>query len=134
MSLRSPSPSSTLPSAPGRSYGTPADTDHTHPGSEGGINENSSYYVLTQCEDGTLEAVPVSNWYSFTADITYQTLTSKQAEEEYKRRERRVNYFSLMVKKRLADSKGDMEEGEHCEMNKSSKTASRTANLVREMT
>ena len=43
-----------------------------------------------------------------------------------------MNYFSLMVKKRLADNKDDMEEGEHSDMDKSSKIASRTANLVRE--
>ena len=39
-----------------------------------------------------------------------------------------------MVKKRLADNKDDMEEGEHSDMDKSSKIAGRTANLVREMT
>ena len=37
-----------------------------------------------------------------------------------------------MGKKRLADNKDDMEEGEHSDMDKSSKIASRTANLVRE--
>ncbi|CAH3198806.1 unnamed protein product [Porites evermanni] len=97
---------------------------------EAGINENSSYYILTQCEDGAFEAVPVNNWYSFTADIKYQTLTADEAEEEFNRRERTVNYFSLMVKKRLADNKDDMEEGEHSDMDKSSKIASRTANLI----
>ena len=42
-----------------------------------------------------------------------------------------MNYFSLMVKKRLADNKDDIEEGEHSDMDKRSKIASRTANLVR---
>ena len=37
-----------------------------------------------------------------------------------------------MVKKRLADNKDDMEEEERSEMDKRSKIASRTANLVRE--
>ena len=36
-----------------------------------------------------------------------------------------------MVKKRLADNKDDIEEGEHSDMDKRSKIASRTANLVR---
>ena len=45
-----------------------------------------------------------------------------------------MNYFSLMVKKRLADNKDDMEEGEHSDMDKRSKIASRTANLVRKIT
>ena len=37
-----------------------------------------------------------------------------------------------MVKKRLAGNKDDMEEEENSDMDKSSKIASRTANLVRE--
>lgn len=55
---------------------------------------------MTQCEDGAFEAVPVNNWYNFTADIKYQTLTADEAEEEFGRREKTVNYFSLMVKKK----------------------------------
>ena len=56
--------------------------------------------------------MPVNNWYNFTADIKYQTLTADEAEEEFGRRERTVNYFSLMVKKRLMDNKEDSEEGD----------------------
>ena len=66
-----------------------------------------------------------------TADIKYQTLTANEAEEEFNHRVRTVNYLSLMVKKMLADNKDDMEEGEHSDMDKSCKIASRTANLVR---
>ena len=94
---------------------------------EAGINENSSYYILTQCEDGTFQAVPVNNWYNFTADIKYQTLTADEAEEEFGRRERTVNYFSLMIKKRL-DNKEEQEEGDE---NKD-KSGGRTGNLVKQ--
>lgn len=97
---------------------------------EAGINENSSYYILTQCEDGAFEAVPVNNWYNFTADIKYQTLTADEAEEEFGRREKTVNYFSLMVKKRLMDNKEDSEEGDEIKMDKTAKIASRTGNLI----
>lgn len=86
---------------------------------------------MTQCEDGAFEAVPVNNWYNFTADIKYQTLTADEAEEEFGRREKTVNYFSLMVKKRLMDNKEDSEEGEEIKMDKTAKIASRTGNLVR---
>jgi len=96
---------------------------------EAGINENSSYYVLTQCEDGAFEAVPVSNWCNFTAAIKYQTLTMDEAEEEFGRREKTLNYFTLMVKKRLQD-KEDSEEGDENNLEKTSKIASRTANLI----
>lgn len=99
---------------------------------EAGINENSSYFILTQCEDGAFEAVPVNNWYNFTADIKHKTLTADEAEEEFGRRERTVNYFSLMVKKRLMDNKEDSEEGDEKNiLEKINKAASRTGNLVR---
>ena len=99
---------------------------------EAGINENSSYYILTQCEDGAFEAVPVNNWYNFTADIKYHTLTADEAEEEFSRREKIVNYFSLMVKKRLNDNKEDSEDGDEKNLlDKTAKSASRTGNLVR---
>ena len=76
--------------------------------------------------------MPVNNWYNFTADIKYQTLTADEAEEEFGRRERTVNYFSLMVKKRLMDNKEDLEEGDEKNMgDKTVKAASRTGNLVR---
>ena len=67
--------------------------------------------------------MPVINWYSLTADMKDQTLTADEAEEEFNGRERTVNYLSLMVKKRLADNKDDMEEGEHSDMDKSPKIA-----------
>ena len=76
--------------------------------------------------------MPVNNWYNFTADIKYQTLTADEAEEEFGRRERTVNYFSLMVKKRLMDNKEESEEGDEKNMlDKTVKAASRTGNLVR---
>lgn len=75
--------------------------------------------------------MPIHNWYNFTADIKYQTLTADEAEEEFGRREKTVNYFSLMVKKRLMDNKEDLEEGDEKNMlDKTIKSASRTGNLV----
>ena len=57
--------------------------------------------------------------------------TADEAEEEFGRREKTVNYFSLMVKKRLMDNKEDSEEGDEIKMDKTAKIASRTGNLVR---
>ena len=93
---------------------------------EAGINDNSSYYILTQCPDGAFEAVPVTSWYNFTPNINYRTLTADEAEEEFMRRDRTVNFFSLMVKKRLQNN----EEGEEQEKEKG--TVSR--NMVSELT
>ena len=52
---------------------------------EGGINDNASYYVFTQCANGVFEAFPVENWYNFTPVIKYKYLNSDEAEEEYSR-------------------------------------------------
>ncbi|XP_032221967.2 general transcription factor IIF subunit 1 isoform X2 [Nematostella vectensis] len=76
---------------------------------EAGINDNSNYYILTQCPDGAFEAVPVDSWYNFTPNIHYHTLNAEEAEEEFNRRDKTVNFFSLMVKKRLQS--GDDTEG-----------------------
>ena len=94
---------------------------------ESGFNNNSSYYVLTQCPDGAFEAMPISSWYNFTPDINYQTLTMDEAEEEFSQRHKTINYFARMVKKRL-----DNKEEEQSESATSTalKTASRAPGLV----
>ncbi len=33
---------------------------------EGGVAENSSYYVFTHAQDGSFEAHPIKEWYNFT--------------------------------------------------------------------
>lgn len=76
---------------------------------EGGIAENASYYVFMQAPDGAFEAFPISEWYHFTPVQTYKTLNAEEAEEEFGRRDKVFNYFSIMLKKRL---KNEEEEGE----------------------
>ena len=40
---------------------------------EGGVSENTSYYVFTHGKDGAFEAYPVSEWYNFTPIMRYST-------------------------------------------------------------
>jgi len=49
---------------------------------EGGVSENTAYYVFTHAEDGSFEAHPVSEWYNFTPKLTYKTLDAEEAEEK----------------------------------------------------
>ncbi|XP_070535833.1 general transcription factor IIF subunit 1-like [Ptychodera flava] len=77
---------------------------------EGGITENTSYFIFTQGPDGAFEAHPLDSWYKFSPMINYKTLNAEEAEEEFGRRDKVLNYFSIMVKKRLKDEEG--EEGE----------------------
>lgn len=72
--------------------------------------QNAAYYIFTQADDGSFEAHPVDSQYRFTPVINYRTLTADEAEEEFSLRNRTINYFSLMVKKRLTDAEEKDEE------------------------
>ncbi|KAL8164541.1 UNVERIFIED_CONTAM: General transcription factor IIF subunit 1, partial [Gekko kuhli] len=78
---------------------------------KGGVTENTSYYIFTQCADGAFEAFPVNNWYNFTPVAKHRTLTAEEAEEEWERRNKVLNHFSIMQQRRLKDQ-GDEEEEE----------------------
>lgn len=74
---------------------------------EGGVGENASFYVFTHAPDGTIEAYPLTEWYNFQPINRYKSLTAEEAEQEFGRRKKVLNYFSLMLRKRL---KGDEAE------------------------
>lgn len=57
---------------------------------KGGVTENASYYIFTQCADGAFEAFPVHAWYNFIPVAKHRTLTAEEAEEEWGR------YLTLM--------------------------------------
>lgn len=52
---------------------------------KGGVTENASYYIFTQCADGAFEAFPVNSWYNFIPLSKHRTLTAEEAEEEWSR-------------------------------------------------
>ncbi|CAJ1076752.1 general transcription factor IIF subunit 1 [Xyrichtys novacula] len=82
---------------------------------KGGVTENASYYIFTQCPDGAFEAFPVHGWYNFTPQAKHRTLTAEEAEEEWGRRNKVVNHFSIMLQRRLREQErgeDDEEEGE----------------------
>ncbi|XP_029014105.1 general transcription factor IIF subunit 1 [Betta splendens] len=80
---------------------------------KGGVTENASYYIFTQCPDGAFEAFPVYNWYNFTPQAKHRTLTAEEAEEEWGRRNKVVNHFSIMLQRRLREQeRGDEDEDE----------------------
>ncbi|ELT96775.1 hypothetical protein CAPTEDRAFT_225119 [Capitella teleta] len=79
---------------------------------EGTVADNARYYIFTQCSDGAFEASPVDSWYNFAPIIKYKYLNSEEAEEEFTRRDRTLNYFSVMVKKRLKNDPDEPDEAE----------------------
>ncbi|CAL1589174.1 unnamed protein product [Knipowitschia caucasica] len=70
---------------------------------KGGVTENASYYIFTQCPDGAFEAFPVNGWYNFMPVAKHRTLTAEEAEEEWGRRNKVVNHFSIMLQRRLRE-------------------------------
>ncbi|XP_037545509.1 general transcription factor IIF subunit 1 [Nematolebias whitei] len=80
---------------------------------KGGVTENASYYIFTQCPDGAFEAFPVHGWYNFTQQAKHRTLTAEEAEEEWGRRNKVVNHFSIMLQRRLREQeRGEDDEEE----------------------
>lgn len=71
---------------------------------EGGVTENTSYYVFFQAPDGAFEAFPVNEWYKFTPFQRYKALTAEEAEEKFIKRDQILNYFQL---RHLSKKEGD---------------------------
>ncbi|XP_077285665.1 transcription factor IIFalpha [Arctopsyche grandis] len=76
---------------------------------EGGVSENAAYYVFTHAPDGAIEAYPLQEWYNFQPIQRYKALSAEEAEQEFGRRNKVMNFFSLMLRKRM---RGDEAEGE----------------------
>ncbi|XP_077590922.1 general transcription factor IIF subunit 1 isoform X2 [Stigmatopora nigra] len=97
---------------------------------KGGVTENASYYIFTQCPDGAFEAFPVHGWYNFTPVAKHRTLTAEEAEEEWGRRNKVVNHFSIMLQRRLREqTQGDEEEEENEKATKKKKGGGRGGDL-----
>uniref|UniRef100_A0A8D8UR74 Transcription initiation factor IIF subunit alpha n=1 Tax=Cacopsylla melanoneura TaxID=428564 RepID=A0A8D8UR74_9HEMI len=78
---------------------------------EGGVGDNAAYYVFTHGPDGSIEAFPLNEWYNFQTIQRYKALSAEEAEEEFGRRNKVMNYFSLMCQKRLKNTEeGELEE------------------------
>lgn len=87
---------------------------------EGGVGENAAFYVFAHAPDGAIEAYPLNEWYNFQPIQRYKALSAEEAEHEFGRRKKVMNFFSLMLRKRL---KGDDEEAEDPEEAKLKKAA-----------
>lgn len=80
---------------------------------EGGVSENTAYYVFTHAEDGAIEAFQLHEWYKFQPIQRYKSLSAEEAELEWTKRNKHLNYFSLMLRKRLkGDEDNELDEGE----------------------
>lgn len=90
---------------------------------EGGVSEYASFYVFAHSPDGAIEAYPLNEWYNFQPMQRYKALTAEEAEEEFERRHKRLNYFSLMTRKRLKGDEEGQEDPEEAKMKLTGKKA-----------
>jgi len=96
---------------------------------EGGVSENSSWYVFMQGKDGAFEAFPVEEWYNFKMIQRYNTLTAEEAEEQFEKRDKIMNFHALRWEKKL---KQDVEDPDEEEKGKK-KTKSTKSLLISEL-
>jgi len=77
---------------------------------EGGVSNNTTYYVFTHAQDGSFEAHPVKEWYNFTPRVNYKTLNAEEAEEKFAERSKILNHWAVMVNKKLRPDADDADE------------------------
>jgi len=74
---------------------------------EGGVSNNTTYYVFTHAQDGSFEVHPVKEWYNFTPRATYKTLNAEEAEERFEQRNKILNKWAVMVNKKARGPEGE---------------------------
>ncbi|CAF4896689.1 unnamed protein product [Pieris macdunnoughi] len=89
---------------------------------EGGVSENTAYYVFTHAADGAIDAYPLQEWYNFQPIQRYKALSAEEAEQEFGRRNKVINYFSLMFRKRMRGDDAQDEEDPDEKKTKTSKS------------
>ncbi|KOC60429.1 General transcription factor IIF subunit 1, partial [Habropoda laboriosa] len=96
---------------------------------EGGVSENAAYYVFTHAADGAIEAFPLHEWYNFQPIQRYKALSAEEAEQEFSRRNKVMNYFSLMLRKRLRNDEEGADDEELIDGGKSKKPSKKEKDL-----
>lgn len=96
---------------------------------EGGVSENAAYYVFTHAADGAIEAFPLHEWYNFQPIQRYKALSAEEAEQEFSRRNKVMNYFSLMLRKRLRNDEEGADDEEIIEGGKGKKPSKKEKDL-----
>ena len=79
---------------------------------EGGVSDNTSFYVFTHGADGAFEAFPISEWYNFIPLRMHKTLSAEEAEEKYAQRGKILNKWAVMVNNKLKTDEDGVLDGE----------------------
>lgn len=76
------------------------------------MTDNTSYYVFFQAHDGAFEAFPVSEWYKFSPIPKFKALTAEEAEEQFLKRDKILNFFTVMDTKKKNEFNDSAEDGQ----------------------
>ncbi len=89
---------------------------------EGGVSDNTTYYLFTRNDKdtGSVEAFPIASWFNFRPVQRFKALDAEEAEEKFAQRGRKLNMWSAMVEDRLKHQEEDAEDEEE-EKNKGKK-------------
>lgn len=74
---------------------------------EGGVSDNTTFYVFTHAADGSMEAYPIKEWYNFVPRVAYKTLDAEEAEEQFAKRDKILNHWSMILSKKLKPGQDD---------------------------
>lgn len=102
---------------------------------EGGVSENAAHFVFTQTKDGSIEAFPLNEWYNFQPIQRYKALTAEEAEEEFGRRRKCVNMWTMKMRMKLKNKDDEEPEidPEDAKAAKSSKSSDKKKLQISEM-
>merc|ERR1712156_54932 len=73
---------------------------------EGGVSDNTTFYVFTHAPDGSFEAQPIKEWYNFVPRVAYRTLDCDEAEEKFAERGKILNLWATQLNKKLKPDQG----------------------------
>lgn len=88
---------------------------------EGGVGAYASFYVFAHAPDGAIEAYPLHEWYNFQPIQRYKALSAEEAEQEFGRRNKVMNHFSLMMRHRLKGDEDGQDDPEEAKLKLSGK-------------
>ncbi|CAG9805477.1 unnamed protein product [Chironomus riparius] len=100
---------------------------------EGGVSENAAHFIFTQTKDGSIEAFPLNEWYNFQPIQRYKALTAEEAEEEFGRRKKCVNLWSMKMRMKLKNKDEEEVEDPEDKAVKGSKGGDKKKLMISEM-
>jgi transcription initiation factor TFIIF subunit alpha len=89
--------------------------------------------VFTQTKDGSIEAFPLNEWYNFQPIQRYKAMTAEEAEEEFGRRRKCVNMWTMKMRLKLKNKDEEEEVDPEDKPVKGTKASDKKKLMISEM-